>query len=212
MAGGRLAEVAGAVLLGGASARMGSDKAHLRVGGVALATRAAGLLAEICEDVLLVGGDPPPDAPGRRVADLEGPRCALRGIASALSAARAERVLVLATDLPLVTPDLLLALAALPPADALIPRPADGAQPLCALYRRAPALAAARAQLAAGRLAVADFTARVGAVWLEGAELARVDPAGTALLNVNDPAGLERAEALLGARSQGPQGAASADA
>ena len=198
MAGGRLVEVAGAVLLGGASARMGSDKAHLTLDGVALATRAARLLTEICEDVLLVGGGPPPDAPGRRVPDLEGPRCALRGIASALAAARAERVLVLATDLPLVTLDLLLALVAWPPTDAVIPRPADGPQPLCALYRREPALAAARAQLASGRLAAQQFAARLDPAWLEGAELARVDPAGTALFNVNDPASLERAGALLG--------------
>ncbi len=38
---GRFANVAGAVLTGGASARMGSDKAALAIGGVASATRVA---------------------------------------------------------------------------------------------------------------------------------------------------------------------------
>ena len=61
-----------------------------------------------------MGGDPPGDASGRRVSDPDGPRCALRGVTSALESAREERVLIVATDLPLVTPDLLLALVAWP--------------------------------------------------------------------------------------------------
>ena len=89
---------------------MGSDKAHAEIGGIALATRIAGLLARLFEDVMLVGGDPPPDAPGRRVPDTEGPTGALRGLVTALEAARAPQVLVVATDLPLLTPDLVLAL------------------------------------------------------------------------------------------------------
>jgi molybdopterin-guanine dinucleotide biosynthesis protein A len=194
---GRLAEVAGAVLVGGASARMGSDKARLELGGVALATRTARLLAGICGDVLLVGGDPPPDAPGRRVPDPDGPRCALRGLVGALAAARAERVLVVATDLPLLTADLLLALIAFPPADVVLPRSAAGAEPLCALWRREPALAAARARLAAAELALHGLVAALDAGWLEGASLARVDPDGVALLNVNEPAHLERVKKRL---------------
>src|SRR5262245_12769728 len=115
---------------------MGSDKAQIAVGGVAIATRVARCLALLCEDVVLVGGDPPADAPGRRAGDGPGPRCALRGVVSALATARAERVLVVATDLPFVTPELLLALIAWPEADAVVPRTADGVHPLCALYRR----------------------------------------------------------------------------
>jgi molybdopterin-guanine dinucleotide biosynthesis protein A len=193
---GRLAEVAGAVLLGGASARMGRDKAALELGGASFAARIARLLASLCEDVLLVGGEPPPDASGRRVADLDGPRCALRGVASALAATRAERVLVIATDLPLVTADLLLALIAHPQADVVLPRGPRGAEPLCALWRREPALAAATASLAAGRLAVRGLFDALEVAWLEGADLARVDPDGAALLNANEPADLERVRQL----------------
>jgi molybdopterin-guanine dinucleotide biosynthesis protein A len=194
---GRLAEVAGALLVGGASSRMGRDKARVELGGMALATRAARLLVGICEDVLLVGGDPPPDAPGRRVPDPDGPRCALRGLAGALAAARAERVLVVATDLPLLSADLLLALVAFPPADVVLPRTPDGPQPLCALWRRAPALAAVRARLAAGRLAVQGLLDDLTPDWLEGADLARVDPRGTALANVNDERDLARVRAFV---------------
>jgi molybdopterin-guanine dinucleotide biosynthesis protein A len=183
----RLANLSAALLLGGASARMGRDKAQLPVEGEPAAVRLAKLLASLFEDVLLVGGEAPVAAPGRRVADVAGPRCALRGLATALGAAREERVLVLATDLMAMTPDVLLALVAYPEADAVVPRQGGFPQPLCALYRRAPALAAAERALASDTLALRRVLAQLNVRWLEGADLAAVDPGGTALGNVNTP-------------------------
>jgi molybdopterin-guanine dinucleotide biosynthesis protein A len=192
----RIDTIAGAVLLGGASTRMGADKARLELGGAALATRVARALAALFADVVLVGGEPPPGAPGRSAADPPGPRCALRGVVGALEAARAEQVLIVAADLPLVSPELLLALVAAPERDVVAPRDARGAQPLCALYRREPALAAARAHLAAGRLALTELLAALDTGWLEGDSLAAVDPRGLALVNVNTPEDLARLRAL----------------
>jgi molybdopterin-guanine dinucleotide biosynthesis protein A len=194
---GRIATVSAAVLSGGISSRMGFDKARAPVAGVPAATRVARLLAGLFEEVLLVGGDPPSEAPGRRVPDLEGPRCALRGLTGALQSACAERVLVVATDLPLLTPDLLLALVAWPEADAVVPRTRDGSHPLCALYRREAVLPVARSRLAAGELGLTDLLDAVGAAYFGEADLAAVDPGGTALTNVNTPEDLARAEALL---------------
>jgi molybdopterin-guanine dinucleotide biosynthesis protein A len=192
---GLLANVAGAVLVGGASTRMGSDKAQRRFAGVPGATRASRLLAAHFEDVLLVGGDPPADAAGRRVADVDGPACALRGIVAALDAAHAERVLVIATDLPLLTPALLLALVAWPAADVVLPRSAnDRLEPLCAIWSRALALAAAREQLAVGRLALHELVACLDARVLDAADLEAVDPEGVALSNANTPAEWSRLE------------------
>lgn len=178
---------------------MGGDKAALPVGGIPGATRVAELLDALFEDVLLVGGSPPPDSPGRRVPDVDGPRCALRGLVSALAAATAPRVLVAATDLPLLTADLVLALVAWPEADAVVPRTPDGAHPLCALYARDAVLPVARANLAAGRLAISELLASVATAWLEGPDLAQIDPDGRALFNANRPEDLARAEALLAA-------------
>ncbi len=188
----RFSNISGAVLTGGTSSRMGSDKAHLAIDGVAAATRVARCLALLCEDVVLVGGDPPADAPGRRVQDGEGERCALRGLVAALEAARAERVLVVATDVPFVTPDLLLALIAWPEADAVVPRGADGVHPLCALYRRKPALAVARRHLAEERLALSALLDALATRYLEGDDLRGVDPDGTALTNLNTPEDVAR--------------------
>jgi molybdopterin-guanine dinucleotide biosynthesis protein A len=198
LAEGRLANVSGALLLGGASRRMGRDKARLERDGVALATRTARLLADHFEDVLLVGGDPPADAPGRRVADPEGPACALRGLVGALEAAHAPRVLVVANDLPLLEPEILLALVAWPEADVVLPGAPGRLEPLCALWDRAATLPRARAQLAAGRLALHELVAMLRAERLAGADLRAVDPAGTMLANANTPEDWARIEGLPG--------------
>jgi molybdopterin-guanine dinucleotide biosynthesis protein A len=184
---GRFDGIAAALLLGGASQRMGADKARLALGGEALAVRSARLLASLFEDVLLVGGAPPELAVGRAVADPPGPRCALRGLVAALDAARAPRVLVVATDLPGLSAALLLALVALPEADVVLPRSAAGLEPLCALYRRESVLPVARERLAAGDLALHDLVGALRAETLEGDALAALDPEGTALANVNTP-------------------------
>lgn len=197
---GRLANVSAALLVGGASSRMGGDKARVELAGEPAATRLARRLAALCEEVLLVGGDPPEGAPGRRVADVEGPRCALRGLVSALGAARSERVLVVATDLPLVSEALLLALVAWPEADAVVARDAQGPQALCGVYRRAPAQAVAARRLADGRrLALRGLLDELDTRVLPEDVLRAVDPDGDALHNVNTPEDLARAEARLGA-------------
>jgi molybdenum cofactor guanylyltransferase len=131
------------------------------------------------------------------VADGEGPRCALRGVVAALAAARAPRVLVVATDLVALTPDLVLGLVAAPEADAVVPRTDGHLQPLCALYRREVALGAARAQLAAGRLALQSLLDALQLEVLEGDDLAALDPGGMALVGANTPNALQRLEAHL---------------
>ncbi len=181
---GRIASVSAALLLGGVSSRMGCDKARLPLEGVAAATHLATMLGDLFEEVLLVGGDPPPEAPGRRVPDPEGPRCALRGLVGALEAATSERILVVATDLMSLSPPLLLAL--------LVSRTGAKAHPLCALYRREPVRGAARRRLAAGELALVGLLEEVRVSYLEGPDLRAVDPDGSALFNVNTPEEFER--------------------
>lgn len=178
------------MLLGGESRRMGRDKAHVEVGGEPLAVRVARVLAPLVGDLLLVGGDPPSDAPGRRVPDVAGPRCPLRGLVGALEATQTSRLVVVATDLPYLTPDLILGLLATPPAQAVLPRDESGPQPLVAVYQREPVLALARAQLAAGPLALAPLLDRLDAYFVEGAALRALDPAGRALHNANTPTDL----------------------
>jgi molybdopterin-guanine dinucleotide biosynthesis protein A len=166
---------------------MGQDKALLERDGEALVSRQARLLTSLFGEVLLVGGDPPATAPGRRVSDPPGEYSALRGIVAALEAATCPWLLVTATDMPALTPDLLLGLVAsqTPEIDAIVPR-TDRPEPLCALYRVDPVLPVARERLAAHEYVLRGLLDELRVTWLEARDLALVDGAG-ALLNVNTP-------------------------
>jgi len=203
----RLAIISAALLTGGSGTRLGRDKSHVPLAGVPAATRLASRLARVFEDVLLVGGEPPDDTPGRRVPDPPGPACALRGVLGALEAARGERVLVLATDLPLVSDALLLALVAWPEADAVVPRVREGRHALCALLSRERVRPIAKRRLGAGELALHGLFGEVDTAWLEGEDLARLDPEGLALTNMNTPEELARVERQLAAGRFTPAGA-----
>lgn len=197
---GRFASVSAALLLGGESSRMGRDKAALEVGGIPCALRVGRLLAALCEEVLLVGGAAPPGLAGRVVADPAGPGCALRGLTAALEAATQERVLVVATDLPLLEVDLLLALLAWPEADAVVPRTADGIHPLCALYHRSRVLPLARERLARGELKLQGLLDSVETAYIAPEEIEKLDPDGRMLANLNTPEDLACVEAWLAQR------------
>jgi molybdopterin-guanine dinucleotide biosynthesis protein A len=171
---------------------MGRDKARLQWQGRAWSTRAAQMLDSLFVETLLVGGDPEADAPGRRVVDPEGQECALRGLVGALEAATQPRVLVLATDLPLVLPDLLLALTAWPEADAVVPVDAQAEQPLCAIYRREACLETARAALASKRLVLRAWLDEIDTARVSLAQLGFAEDEAAQLTNVNTPEDLAR--------------------
>ncbi len=194
---GRFANVAAAVLLGGRSLRMHRDKASSSIGGVRNDVRMTRIVSGLCHEVLLVGGDPPDELPGLRVEDPDGPACSLRGLVAGLAAAQAPRLLVVATDLPLLTLDLLLALVAWPEADVVVPQTLDGIHPLCAIYRKETVLPVALGRLERGALKLRDVLDAVDCSYFGPSELAVVDPSGTALTNVNTPEEAERVETIL---------------
>jgi molybdopterin-guanine dinucleotide biosynthesis protein A len=125
-------QVAGVLLTGGASRRMGTDKARLVVNGETLAVRAARVLAEACDPVIEVGsgasGLPAvqEDPPGA------GPLVALVAGAGALGNPR--MVMLLACDLPFVEAPLLRLLAEWPGTGTVIPVVDGRFQYACARY------------------------------------------------------------------------------
>lgn len=179
--------IVGAVLCGGASRRMGRDKALVTVDGVALARRVADALrAGGCARVLAIGGDAPALAALglEPVADRwpgEGP---LGGLATALGAATGGDVLVVA-PCDLVRPSaatvaaLRAGLDAAPEARA-VPVVAEGrVQWLPSAWRVGPGVTAAVTALVDGgarRLdAVAGALAVAPAVALDRAAVADAD-------------------------------------
>ncbi|MBK5293784.1 MAG: molybdenum cofactor guanylyltransferase [Acidobacteriia bacterium] len=135
-------DIAGFVLAGGNSTRMGSDKALLPLAG-------GTLLEQTCRKVEAAAGCAVIIGPPERYSHLGWEVCPdrqsglgpLAGIVAALSLDRAEWNLIVACDMPaLETPflRLILSLAAQSGAACLLPAGPDGrAQPLCAVYHAA---------------------------------------------------------------------------
>ena len=187
--------VAAAVLAGGASRRMGRDKATLAVGGVELAAAALAAAARVASPVVLVAPDGHPA--GRLAGGVGlvtdpglGPLAAL---GAALAALDAEHVLVLAGDHPGLRVELLAHLVALRGrGQAVACRRGPRLEPLVAVYRRAPALAAARARLAgpaAGR-SLLGLLGDLRTVVVEEPEWRALDPDGRSFVDLDDPADL----------------------
>jgi molybdopterin-guanine dinucleotide biosynthesis protein A len=91
-----MAKINGFVLAGGKSTRMGQDKASLNWRGRSLLEHMVTLLSSSADHVRVVGRPPLPD----RIPDC-GP---LGGIVTALDSSDTEGNLVVAVDLPLLTP------------------------------------------------------------------------------------------------------------
>lgn len=165
------ADRGGVVLAGGRGQRFGRPKADVRLGGVALAQRAAALLEPHCSEVVIASraGVALPPLDVRVVHDPDGEPSAIAGLRSGMAALGTAEVVVLACDL-LVEPALLERLVAAP-GEAAVVVDEHGVQPLCARYPRDEALRVcerliAQGDLRARRLAelldAATVTARPG--------------------------------------------------
>ena len=141
------------VLAGGGSSRFGSDKALALFRGEPLLGVVLRDLRAGFAEVLVVAKDPLRYASfGAVIADGTTARTPLAGVAAGLAACTAEVAFVCAADMPFAADDALLdaLFARLPGHDAVVPVHGGVRQPLCALYRREPCLAAARERLAEG--------------------------------------------------------------
>src|SRR5574339_1308675 len=130
-----------AILAGGRASRFGGcDKSALIVEGLPILERQMAALSQVADEVMLVVGEqmPPPRAHVRIVRDRVSASGPLGGLDAALAAARHDRLVLLACDMPFVTAQLLRHLLALTSeADAVVPRTERGYHPLCAAYTRA---------------------------------------------------------------------------
>lgn len=159
------------LLTGGASRRMGRDKAALFIGHDQLADRTANLLQWVADPVIEVGPgftalprtreDPPGSGPLAAVA---------AGAAALLDRHHRGPVLVVATDLPGLTVAYLGVLANHPvprPDHSVVPRDSGGrAQPLCARYSPT-AVTQAQELVAAGHRSMKALLERVPVTWLD---------------------------------------------
>jgi molybdopterin-guanine dinucleotide biosynthesis protein A len=139
-----MVELEGFILAGGASSRMGSDKALLRLGDETFVERVARALSHVTDKVGVVSSRHGGELSRLPVVPDFHEGCgALGGLHSALAHARAPWVFVVSCDLPFVTGGLCERLTSFVDAgvEAVVPVQEDGRwQPLCALYERRPCL------------------------------------------------------------------------
>ena len=177
-----------AVLAGGASRRMGVPKAALPYGRTTLLGHQVERLAEIFEDVLIVAKEAPGiDAgPARFVCDTSAVRAPIHGLVRALEEV-SDRVFILAVDLPVVTGDVLRAIAQrglASSAPAVLPWADGRLQPLAGVWR-AGVLPAARERIARDDLSLHGLAEEIGAEIFPEQAWRAIDPSGNSFANLN---------------------------
>ncbi|MBV8527837.1 MAG: molybdenum cofactor guanylyltransferase [Candidatus Dormibacteraeota bacterium] len=127
-----------AVLCGGASRRMGTDKRDMTLEGQSLLDRAIARITPIAATVILASGHEPVARPWTlTVTDERDARGPLAGIVASLERSPHPLCAVVAADMPDIDPDLLRTLASkCTGADAALPLSEHGIEPLHAVYAR----------------------------------------------------------------------------
>ena len=194
--------VAGILLAGGSSRRMGRDKALLPMPGqehITFITHLIGILTTLCSEVVLVTRDKDQAvtytkhlvaqeaSPVRIVSDRVPSTGPLMGLYSGLSTLQASHALVMAVDMPFVQKALLAFLLSYPLDDALLMPVVDGVpQVLLAVYPRAtlPLLATC---LQRGRHDLRSILEVAPVHYIEETQLRTVDPHLRSFMNFNTP-------------------------
>jgi len=196
-----ISEVDGFILAGGASSRMGIDKAHLRLGERTLVERIAAALSAIVVRIAVVSAKPDAGAWGLPVVrDVHHGLGAMGGLHAALSAGQTAWVAIVSCDLPFVTGELFARLMTYAGewCDAVVPMQTDGRmQPLCALYRRTACLKVVEDLIQSGELRPSVLVRRVWTRVVTADELSDVRGATRFFINLNTPEDYSRAQALF---------------
>jgi molybdenum cofactor guanylyltransferase len=200
--------IAGFILAGGASSRMGRAKALLEIGGEPVVVRAVRLVQAVVGSAAVVGGSREQQELGLRVIEDDWPGGGpLGAIATALRVSDAPWNLIVACDLPYLTREWLECLAAralASDADVVLPMNVLGAEPLSAAYHKRGE-EPIRAALVRGVRKVTDGLQELRVRTIEPAEWKAFDSEGLLFKNMNSPEDYEQAKARLEARAASPR-------
>jgi molybdenum cofactor guanylyltransferase len=197
-----VSSVAGIILAGGSSRRMGSDKALLPIPGreqVTFIEHLTGLLITLCSEVVLVTRDEDQAAKYihhlatqeansvRVVHDKISATGPLMGLYSGLDVIQASHALVMAVDMPFVHKDMLAFLLSYPLDEALLVPIVDNIpQVLLALYPRA-ILPQIETCLQMGQRDLRCLLKIAPVHYIEETQLRTVDPLLRSFVNMNMP-------------------------
>lgn len=212
-------DIEGFILAGGASRRMGSDKAKLRLEGKTFVERAANALHKIAGGKISIVGNLPFDnlqvklssnktceLPVIADVQVKNSPAALLGLHAALARAERKWAAILACDLPFVTADLFERLAGFiteKDFDAIVPVQPDGrAQPLCAIYKRAACLPPIEEMLGGDDWSLRSFLERINTRFARFEQLRDLPDSDFLFLNVNTPEDYLAAQKVNGAAGE----------
>ncbi len=179
----------GLVLAGGASRRMGRNKAFLQLEGRSLIEIVLERTMDVCAEVLIVAGEVSPYVGlGARVVEDRFPGVGvLGGLHAGLHAASNDLSLAVGCDMPFVEPDLLVAFAGWAVGfDVALLRHGRYTEPLHAAYRRTCLPAIERA-ITGGAHRVISFFPDVRVRYVTLPEVKVIDPHLNSFRNVNTP-------------------------
>src|SRR3990172_5486584 len=187
---------------GGASSRMGEDKALKPFLGRPLIQRVIERLTPIADE-MIVTTNRPADYEFlnmRLVADLKPGRGALGGLYTAIASAASPFVAVVACDMPFASPMLIEGARRLmveDEADVVIAKTEAGYEPFHALYRRKTGLPAIESTMDADQWKVIAWFPQVKVRILSPDEVKAFDPSGLCFWNLNTPEDFAEAEKML---------------
>lgn len=178
--------ITGLILAGGQSKRFGSDKALHVIDGQSMIQRIYDVLSVIADPMFISTGmsDRNYGLPVKHLIDTYPDAGPLAGLHAGLLVADTEWLVVLATDLPFVTTDILKQLIDQCDeiSDAVVARSMNRIQPLCGCYRTK------LAKLAANRL---QQKKRSVMGFLDSLNVKTVDIPGAAMRNINQLSDLQ---------------------
>jgi len=192
----RFSAVTGFILAGGASRRMGTDKACLTFGPERVVDRQIRLLRAVCRTVAIIGPPARYAGTGTQVFEDEiSGRGPLGGIHTGLLRARTEFSLFLGCDMPMMEERFLRYLcqqALASRALATVPPPwVEGRYPLCVVLRRS-VLARIGFRLESGQNRVRGLFSRLPRRTVSRVEFARAGFSTRIFCNLNTPEDYER--------------------
>jgi molybdopterin-guanine dinucleotide biosynthesis protein A len=177
------------ILSGGQSTRMGRDKALVQIDGIPMIQRAVDLLNPQFEEVLIIGDrrEAFPHLEAKVYPDHIPGLGALGGLYTGLRLSSFPYAFCVACDMPFLKSSLIDYLVDQAGGfDAVVPRTADGFQPLHAVYSKA-CVPAIEEIISQKRIRIFDFYPLVKVRFVEEMEFLSLDPLKESFINVNTP-------------------------
>ena len=183
----------GIILSGGKNARMGENKAFIRINGERIIDRTIRIFRELFDEIVLVTNEPLAylEFDLKIVTDIIKGKAALGGIYTGLFHSSCEHAFVCPCDMPFLNADLIRYMKDRTKGyDIVVPVEPKGFQPLHAIYSRR-CMPAMKKCIDEDRLKISGFYEKARVLEIPPEVVAPFDPEGRMFFNINSPDDLE---------------------